>query len=99
MAEIFSLAPFGCGNPAPLFAALDVEVAGPPVVMKEKHLRVLLRQNGRTLMMKAWNFAERAAELSPGARVDVAFNLEDDSYAAARGLPAWCAVLRDVRPA
>ena len=50
VAEVFSLAPFGCGNPAPLFAALDVEVAGPPVVMKEKHLRVMLRQNGRTLM-------------------------------------------------
>jgi hypothetical protein len=30
---------------------------------------------------------------------DVAFTLEDDSYAAARGLPAWGAVLRDMRPA
>src|SRR5580700_10252527 len=99
VAELFSLAPFGCGNPAPLFAALNVEVVGPPAVMKEKHLRVMLRQNGRTLMMKAWNFAERAGELQAGARVDVAFALEDDSYAAARGLPAWGAVLRDVRPA
>ena len=99
VAEVFSLAPFGCGNPAPLFAALNVEVAGPPAVLKEKHLRVMLRQNGRTLVLKAWNFAERAAELQAGARVDVAFTLEDDSYAAARGLPAWGAVLRDVRPA
>ena len=99
VAEVFSLAPFGCGNPAPLFAALHVEVAGPPVVMKEKHLRVMLRQNGRTLVLTAWNFAGRAAELQAGARVDVAFTLEDDAYAAARGLPAWDAVLRDVRPA
>ncbi len=99
VAEVLSLEPFGCGNPAPLFAALAAEVAGPPVVMKEKHLRVMLRQNGRTLMLKAWNFAERGAELQPGARVDVAFTLEDDSYAAARGLPPWGAVLRDVRPA
>src|ERR1022692_2524626 len=72
VAEVFNLAPFGCGNPAPLFVALNVEVAGPPVVMKEKHLRLTLRQNGRTLAMKAWNFAERAAELQSGARVDVA---------------------------
>jgi hypothetical protein len=36
--------------------------------------------------------------LQSGARVDVAFTLEDDSYAAARGLPPWGAVLRDVRP-
>jgi len=99
VSEIFSLAPFGCGNPAPLFAALDAEVAGPPAVLKEKHLRVMLRQNGRTLVLKAWNFAERAAELQPGAHVDAAFSLEEDAYAAARGLPPWCAVLRDVRPA
>ncbi|HLY18914.1 MAG TPA: single-stranded-DNA-specific exonuclease RecJ [Bryobacteraceae bacterium] len=97
VAEVLSLAPFGCGNPAPLFAALDLEVAGPPAVLKEKHLRVMLRQNGRTLVLKAWNFAGRAPELPPGARVDVAFTLEDDAYAAARGLPAWGAVLRDVR--
>ena len=99
VAEVLRLAPFGCGNPAPQFAALGVEVAGPPAVMKEKHLRVMLRQNGRTLVLKAWNFAGRAAELPPGGRVDVAFTLEDDAYAAQRGLPSWCAVLRDVRPA
>ena len=44
--EIFSLAPFGHGNPAPLFAALDVEVAGPPAVMKEKHLRSWCARTG-----------------------------------------------------
>jgi single-stranded-DNA-specific exonuclease len=99
IAEVFSLAPFGCGNPAPLFAALDVEVAGPPAVWKEKHLRVMLRQHGRTLALKAWNFAERAGELPAGARVDVAFTLENDAYAAAQGLPGWAAVLRDCRPA
>ena len=99
VAEVLRLAPFGCGNPAPLFAALGAEVAGPPVVMKEKHLRLMLRQNGRTLMVKAWNFVERVAELQAGARVDVAFTLEDDAYSAARDLPPWSAVLRDVRPA
>ena len=49
--------------------------------------------------MKAWNFSERVAELQAGARVDVAFTLEDDAYAAARGGAPWGAVLRDVRPA
>ncbi len=99
LTEINALAPFGCGYPAPLFAALNVEVAGPPVVWKEKHLRVPLRQNGRMLWLKAWNFAERAAELSPASRVDAALTLEEDSYAAASGLPGWSAILRDVRPA
>jgi single-stranded-DNA-specific exonuclease len=96
---VFALAPFGHGNPQPIFASLAVEVAGPPVVMKEKHLRFMVRQNGRTLTLKAWNFAGRAGELSPGARVDVAFALEEDPYSAARGYPAWTAILRDLRPA
>ncbi|HUA60108.1 MAG TPA: DHHA1 domain-containing protein, partial [Verrucomicrobiae bacterium] len=96
---IFALAPFGHGHPPPYFAALNVEVAGPPTVVKEKHLRVPLRQNGRTLLLKAWNFVERAAEFTPGARVDVAFQLEEDAYSASRGYPGWAAILRDVRPA
>lgn len=95
--DVFALAPFGHGNPAPVFAALDVEVAAPPVVMKEKHLRIAVLQNGRALTLKAWNFAERAGEFS--GRVDVAFQLEEDAYSAARGYPAWAAVLKDVRPA
>jgi single-stranded-DNA-specific exonuclease len=88
---LFALAPFGHGNPLPVFAALDVEVAGPPAPWNEKHLRVLLRQNGRTLALKAWNFASRSSELPAGARVDAAFSIEED--------PAygWTVVLRDVR--
>ncbi len=97
--HVFALAPFGHGNPAPTFAALDAEVAGPPAVWKDKHLKVILRQNGRTLALKAWNFAARADEFLPGSRVDVAFALEEDPYSAARGYPGWAAVLRDVRAA
>jgi len=98
-AEIFGLGPFGHGNPPPLFAVRHAEVAGPPALWKEKHLKVMLRQNGRNLSLKAWNFAERATELAAGTRVDAAFCLEEDAYAAARGYPGWSAVLRDVRPA
>jgi single-stranded-DNA-specific exonuclease len=97
--DVFALAPFGHGNPAPLFAALRAEVAGPPAVWKEKHLKVMVRQNGRTLALKAWNFAARAGELAPGTSVDIAFALEEDAYSAARGYPGWAAILRDVRPA
>jgi single-stranded-DNA-specific exonuclease len=97
--DVFTLAPFGHGNPLPIFAALNVEIAGAPAVWSEKHLKVMLRQNGRTLALKAWNFAIRAGELASGTRLDVAFTLEEDPYSAARGYPAWCAVLREIRPA
>jgi len=53
-----------------------MEVAGTPVVWKEKHLRVPLRQDGRMLWLKAWGFAERIGELAPGSRVDAALVLE-----------------------
>ncbi|HWB85597.1 MAG TPA: single-stranded-DNA-specific exonuclease RecJ [Bryobacteraceae bacterium] len=97
--ETLALAPFGCGNPLPLFAARDVEIAQDPVVWKEKHLRVLARQNGRTVAFKAWDFAPRTAELPRGARVDLAFTIEEDARSAERGYPGWAAVLRDCRSA
>jgi single-stranded-DNA-specific exonuclease len=76
---------------------LNVEVAAPPVIMKEKHLRLTVRQNGRTLVLKAWNMAHRTPELVPGTRLDVAFQLEEDLYSGARGYPPWAAILRDFR--
>ena len=97
--DVLALAPFGHGNRAPLFAALGVEVAAAPLVMKEKHLRVTVRQNGRILVLKAWNSVDRAAEFAPGAHLDVAFQLEEDAYSASRGYPGWAAILREVRPA
>ena len=97
--DVHTLAPFGHGNEPPLFAAVNVEIACQPVLWKEKHLKVQVRQNGRTLVLKAWNFAERIGELPAGARVDIAFSLEEDAYSASRGYPGWCAILRDVRAA
>ncbi len=97
VAEIFALQPFGAGNPKPLFVAEDVEIAGPPVWMKEKHARFRVRQNGRTLQLKAWNFLERAAELEPGVKVDLIFEIEEDALSASRGYAGWSATMRDMR--
>jgi single-stranded-DNA-specific exonuclease len=99
VADVLAMEPFGCGNPAPVFAAFGAEVAAPPAPLGERGMLVRLGQDGRTLRFKAWGFAERAAEFTPGARVDAAFSIESDDYAAARGYPGWCTVLRDVRPA
>lgn len=95
--DVLRLAPFGQGNPAPVFAAMGVEVAAPPDVRKEKHLFLRLRSQGKMVRMKAWNFADRAAMFTAGARVDVAFSLEEDTYSAERGYAPWQAVLKDVR--
>jgi single-stranded-DNA-specific exonuclease len=96
--ELLAMAPFGFGNPPPVLAILGAGVAGVPVVMKEKHLRVHLRQDGRSLFPKAWNFAERAADFAVSVPIDAAFSVEEDLYSASRGFANWTAVLCDVRP-
>ena len=96
VAQVLSLAPFGCGNPAPSFAVLDAELAG-PVAAGEKLVRIPIRQSGRTLFLKSWNSAERWQEFKPGAHIDLAICLEEDSYSAARGYPGWCAIVKDFR--
>jgi single-stranded-DNA-specific exonuclease len=99
VAEILSLAPFGFGNPSPMFAARDVEVAAAPDIKKEKHLFLRFKSQGRTIRAKAWNFAERASEFTVGQHVDVAFQFEDDAYSAGRGYAPWQVIVRDVRAA
>jgi single-stranded-DNA-specific exonuclease len=97
--EVLSLAPFGMGNREPLFALLGVEVVGPPSLMGEKHIRVKVRQNGKVLTLKAWNFAERIDEFVPGSRIDAVITVEDDPWSASRGYPGWGAYIKDARKA
>ncbi len=99
VSDVLALAPFGFGNPAPVFAARNLELAAPPETRNERHVFLRLRDNGRTLRVKAWDFAERAAGLQSAMRIDVAFQLEEDSYSASRGYAPWQAILKDFRPA
>jgi single-stranded-DNA-specific exonuclease len=94
--EILSLAPFGFGNPLPLFVARNLEVVSTDV-KNEKHLFVKLK--GFRQQAKAWNLAERAAEFEPGSRIDLVFSIEDDAYSAARGYAPWQIVIKDARRA
>jgi single-stranded-DNA-specific exonuclease len=72
------IAPFGMGNRRPLFAARNAQLAGPPQIWKEKHLRIAARQANRTLMLKGWGLADLAAELRDVKTVDIAFEIERD---------------------
>jgi single-stranded-DNA-specific exonuclease len=91
-AEMQALEPFGSGNRAPLFAAFGLEIESEPRVMKEKHVRVSLRQGRRTLSFTGFRFANRIGEFERGARIDAVFSMEEDSYNG-----GWAPTLRDVR--
>ena len=97
VSEVFGMAPFGFGNAAPTLAILDAEVVAPPQVIKEKHLRVRVRQGGRFFTAMGWNLAELAPRIVQGARVDLAFALEEDDFSASRGYDPWQAILKDIR--
>ncbi|MGH8091906.1 MAG: single-stranded-DNA-specific exonuclease RecJ [Chthoniobacterales bacterium] len=71
------LQPFGQGNPQPLFLARGVEPAGSPVILKEKHLLLRLRQNGRS---QRAIFFGGADEPLPEPPWDIAFRISADEY-------------------
>ena len=74
------IAPFGMDNRKPLFAARGVELAGPPQIWKEKHIRIAVKQGRRTVMMKGWNMAALATDLQYAKTVDIAFEIEKDLF-------------------
>jgi single-stranded-DNA-specific exonuclease len=78
---IVSLAPFGAGNPRPVFAARGVEIIDGPRKLKERHLKMALKQEGRIFRAIAWRAAERHDYLEANrAALDVAFSLEQNQY-------------------
>ena len=62
VAELDLLAPYGMGNPSPLFAVRGVTLMGLRVV-GDKHLKFTARQGGYSLSCIAFGMAERQDEL------------------------------------
>jgi single-stranded-DNA-specific exonuclease len=80
-AGVAALAPFGAGNPRPVFAARGVEIIDGPRKVKERHLKMALKQDGRVFRAIAWRAAERHDYLAEHkAALDVAFSLEQNQY-------------------
>ena len=80
-AGVAALAPFGAGNPRPVFAARRVEIVDGPRKLKERHLKMSLKQDGRIFRAIAWRAAERHDYLAEHrAALDVAFSLEQNQY-------------------
>jgi single-stranded-DNA-specific exonuclease len=80
-AGVAALAPFGAGNPRPVFAARGVEIVDGPRKLKERHLKMALKQDGRIFRAVAWRAAERHDYLAEHkAALDVAFSLEQNEF-------------------
>jgi single-stranded-DNA-specific exonuclease len=74
------LAPFGAGNPKPVFLSEGVEVVDPPQLLKKKHLKFLARQDGRMIEVLGWNKKEWVEDVRPGERLDIVFSLQSSTF-------------------
>jgi single-stranded-DNA-specific exonuclease len=79
--ELSALAPFGAGNSCPVFRTSGVEVVDGPRLVKDRHLKMALRQDGRVMRGIAWRAADREAfVLQYRAGIDLAYSLEQDTW-------------------
>ena len=79
--ELSALAPFGAGNSCPVFRTSGVEVVDGPRLVKDRHLKMALRQDGRVMRGIAWRAADREAFVSQyRAGIDLAYSLEQDTW-------------------
>jgi single-stranded-DNA-specific exonuclease len=81
MAGLERLGPFGASNPKPVFRASPVELMRPPKRLKERHLALLVRQDGRAFRAMAWRAAEREDYLNANRHeLELAYTLGQNEF-------------------
>lgn len=81
VSDLMAMAPFGLANPKPVFSAAGIEVVDGPRRLKERHLKMSLRQHGRTFRAIAWNAADKEPVFAPAPGVlEVAYGLEQNEF-------------------
>ncbi len=81
MQGLARLAPFGAANPKPVFRVSGVDLVSPPRKLKDRHLSLVVRQNGRAFRAIAWRAADREEYLSAHRYgLELAYSLEANEY-------------------
>lgn len=96
VAGLERLAPFGAGNPAPLFLVENAVLEGIYPLSEGKHVRLRLRQGGAALNAVYFGKGPDTLCYAPGARVDVVLAL---SIFEGKTGPMVSARVKDIRPA
>jgi single-stranded-DNA-specific exonuclease len=86
--------PCGVGNPAPVLVARGVILAAAPRSVGKDGLRLSFASGSHALPAIGWGMAPRAAELSVGQPIDIAFRIDRDEWKGASRLQARLADFR-----
>ena len=77
---ICQMEPFGPENMRPVFIAKNVSDTGYSKIVKELHIRFVLKQNNVTLTGIGFNMAEKYALLQTKKPVDVVFTIDENEW-------------------
>jgi single-stranded-DNA-specific exonuclease len=75
------MGPFGPANLKPIFRASPVDLLEPPRRLKERHLALLVKQDGRAFRAIAWRSADRHDYLAENrVGLELAYSLDRNEY-------------------
>lgn len=87
--------PYGMSNEKPVFAMCGVKVAEASTMGADnRHLRLKAAADGKFFQAVGFSFGQYAKYLTPGRLIDIAFNLEINTY---RGIESVQLMLKDIR--
>jgi single-stranded-DNA-specific exonuclease len=95
--ELSALEPFGAGNPKPVFVTKGLYLESDPFVMKEKHLKLILRDDSRKRFEAVWWDGVRRSKgrtLSKGSSIELAYVADVNEWQGNRRLQL---VVEDLR--
>jgi single-stranded-DNA-specific exonuclease len=79
--QIERLSPFGPANPQPIFVARDLAVIAEPRVLKGRHLKFRVEQDGKSLDAIGWNMAHYYQPvLESNGTLSLAFALSENTF-------------------
>jgi single-stranded-DNA-specific exonuclease len=94
---IRQMAPFGPSNMQPVFVSRSVVLESPPRVLKDIHLKLVIKQEGSyPIDAIGFNMADLLDVANTGEPFDICYNISENDY---KGRKSLQLLIRDIKPA
>ena len=93
--EIEQMAPFGTGNPTPVFGLFNMKLERVESIGAGRHLRIFLSRDGATVQALLFGATVETFGYRTGDLVDLAVTLEKNTY---RGQQSVSVLVKEIRP-